>query len=127
VYHWVGLDATSGDRILDRLQTIVDRPLVDIVALRAASAPIVADANPEPPIAPAAPATAATAPNPPIIARNAGTSGVGTNGGEAPLSRPPVRRAPVGLRLQQTLGKSATPSQTTLGLRKHLDCWWITL
>lgn len=122
VYHWVGLDAASGDRILDRLQTIVDRPLVDIVALRAASAPIVADATPEPPIAPAAPATAATAPNPPIIAQNAET-----NVGDAPVSRPVVRRAPVGLRLVQTLGKSATPSQTTLGLRKHLDCWWITL
>ena len=127
VYHWVGLDATSGDRILDRLQAIVDRPLVDIVALRAASAPIVADAISEPPITPAAPATTAIAPNPPIIARNAETSGVGTSGGEAPVSRPPVRRAPIGLRLQQTLGKSATPSQTTLGLRKHLDCWWITL
>lgn len=122
VYHWVGPDAASGDRILDRLQTIVDRPLVDIVPLRAASAPIVADAAPEPPIAPAAPATAATAPNPPIIAQNAET-----NGGDAPVSRPVVRRAPVGLRLVQTLGKSATPSQTTLGLRKHLDCWWITL
>lgn len=129
VYHWVGLNAASGDRILDRLQTIVDRPLVDIVPLRAARAAIVADAAIEPPIAPAAvaPATAATASNPPAIARNAETTGVGTSGGEPPVSRPPVRRAPVGLRLQQTLGKSATPSQTTLGLRKHLDCWWITL
>lgn len=127
VYHWVGLDAASGDRILDRLQTVVDRPLVDIVPLRAASAPIIADAAIQPSIAPAAPATAATTPNPPITAQNAETSGVGTDGGEAPVSRPVVRRAPVGLRLQQTLGKSATPSQTTVGLRKHLDCWWITL
>lgn len=129
VYHWVGLNAAGGDRILDRLQTVVDRPLVDIVPLRAARAPIVADAAIEPPIAPTAvaPATAATASNPPTIARNAETTGVGTSGGEPPVSRPPVRRAPVGLRLQQTLGKSAAPSQTTLGLRKHLDCWWITL
>lgn len=126
VYHWVGLDAASGDRILDRLQTIVDRPLVDIVPLRAASAPIVADATLEPPTAAVAPATAATAPNPPIIAPKAETNGE-TSSGEAPVSRPPMRRAPVGLRLQQTLGKSAAPSQTTLGLRKHLDCWWITL
>lgn len=129
VYHWVGLNAASGDRILDRLQTVVDRPLVDIVPLRAASTPIVADAAMEPSIAPAAvaPAAAATASNPPTFAQNAETSGVGTGGGEAPVSRPAVRRAPVGLRLLQTLGKSATPSQTTLGLRKHLDCWWITL
>lgn len=130
VYHWVGLNAASGDHILDRLQTIVDRPLVDIVALRAASAPSIADPIIEPPIAPAAmaPATAAApAPNPPITAQNARTNGVDTSDGESPVLRPPVRRAPVGLRLQQTLGKSATPSQTTLGLRKHLDCWWITL
>jgi hypothetical protein len=38
-----------------------------------------------------------------------------------------VRRAPVGLRLEQTLGKSATPSRTVLGLRKYMDCWWIRL
>ncbi len=129
VYHWVGLDAANGERILDRLQTVVDRPLVDIVPLRAANAPVVVDTTIEPPIAPAAvtPATAATAPNPPTIAQNAETNGGGTSGGEVPVSRPPVRRAPVGLRLQQTLGKSATPLQTMLGLRKHLDCWWITL
>ena len=123
VYHWVGLNAASGDRILDRLQTVVDRPLVDIVALRAASAPVVADAPIEPPVAAAAVApAAATAPTTPIIAPNAGT-----DSDEPPVSRPAVRRAPVGLRLQQTLGKSAASSQTTLGLRKHLDCWWITL
>ncbi len=131
VYHWVGLNAASGDRILDRLQTVVDRPLVDIVPLRAASAPIAA-ATIEPPITALAPATAPTAPSLPVIAQNAGRNGVGAGdvgagGGEAPVSHPLVRRTPVGLRLQQTLGKSATPSQTTLGLRKHLDCWWITL
>ena len=38
-----------------------------------------------------------------------------------------VRRAPVGLRLEQTLGKTATPSRTVLGLRKYMDCWWVRL
>ena len=38
-----------------------------------------------------------------------------------------VRRVPVGLRLEQTLGKTATPSRTVLGLRKYMDCWWIRL
>ena len=117
VYHWVGLNAASGDRILGRLQTLVDRPLVDIVALRGASAPVVADASIEPsiPAATVAPVASAITPN------------AETTGDEVPVSRPVVRRAPVGLRLQQTLGKGNTPSQTTLGLRKHLDCWWITL
>ncbi len=117
VYHWVGLNAASGDRILDRLQTVVDRPLVDIVALRAASAPVVAAAPIELPVV-TAPAAAAT----PAIPEQTETTG-----DEVPVSRPVVRRAPVGLRLQQTLGKTASSSQTTLGLRKHLDCWWITL
>lgn len=38
-----------------------------------------------------------------------------------------VRRAPVGLRLEQTLGNGSTPSRTVLGLRRHLGCWWVTL
>ena len=38
-----------------------------------------------------------------------------------------VRRAPTGLRVEQTLGKTATPSRTIMGLRRHLGCWWVTL
>lgn len=110
VYHWVGLNAESGERILDRLQTVVDRPLVDIVALRGASAPVVADVAAAPPLA-------ATPPS----GENAQTTA-----GEAGTPPPTVRRAPVGLRLQQTIGKGNAPSQTVLGLQKHLDCWWIT-
>ena len=37
-----------------------------------------------------------------------------------------VRRAPVGLRLEQTLANGSTPSRTTVGLRRALGCWWIT-
>ena len=36
-----------------------------------------------------------------------------------------VRRAPVGLRIEQTLANGSTPSRTVFGLVKHLDCWWI--
>lgn len=38
-----------------------------------------------------------------------------------------VRRAPTGLRLEQTLANGSTPSRTILGLRRHLGCWWVTL
>ena len=38
-----------------------------------------------------------------------------------------VRRAPTGLRLEQTLSGTATPSRTVLGLRKYMDCWWVRL
>lgn len=123
VYHWVGQNPASGYRILDRLQAIVDRPLVDIVPLRGAAAPIVAAADtlPAPPSATtpsaAAPSTAAPAT---LVAPEVKVE-------DMPVPRPTVRRVPVGLRLEQTLGKSATPSRTVVGLRRHLDCWWITL
>ncbi len=115
VYHWVGQNSESGDRILDQLQAIVDRPLVDIVPLRGVvtEAP---DASPEvvPNAALPAPAAAATPSAPP--------------GTDAATAEPRViRRPPVGLRLEQTLGKGSTPSRTVFGLRRHLDCWWITL
>lgn len=122
VYHWVGLNAASGDRILDRLQTVVDRPLVDIVALRAASAPVAAGMPAEATIEAPPAAIAPAAPVDPTLAQNAGTTS-----DQTPATGPAMRRALVGLRLQQTLGKSHAPSQTLLGLRKHLDCWWVTL
>lgn len=38
-----------------------------------------------------------------------------------------VRKAPVGLRLEQTLGKTSTPSRTFFGLRRSYGCWWVSL
>ncbi|MEQ1513738.1 MAG: hypothetical protein ABL934_13805 [Lysobacteraceae bacterium] len=113
VYHWVGQNAESGDRILDRLQAIVDRPLVDIVPLRGAvtEAPAV---------------DAGIAPDVPLVPTDPGTAVPAGNDETAPQPRV-VRRPPVGLRLEQTLGKGSTPSHTVFGLRRHLDCWWITL
>lgn len=112
VYHWVGHSPESGYRVLDQLQAIADRPLVDIVPLRASAPAVVAtDALPAPPSTPD-PTAALDAPQ---------------AAAEAPVSRPLVRRPPTGLRLEQTIGKSGTPSRTVFGLRRHLDCWWITL
>ena len=39
----------------------------------------------------------------------------------------PQRRAPVALRVDQTLGNGSTPSRTVFGLQRHFDCWWIRL
>ena len=39
----------------------------------------------------------------------------------------PQRRAPVALRVEQTLGNASTPSRTVFGLQRHFDCWWIRL
>lgn len=117
VYHWVGQNAQSGDRILQQLQAIADRPLVDIVVLRAAQrapeADTGTDAAPPAPMAPLAP----TAPAAPPAAPAAGA--------DDPLPTPPRRAPAVGLRLEQTLKNGSTPSRTVFGLRRHLDCWWV--
>lgn len=114
VYHWIGQNAQSGDRTLDHLQTIADRPLVDITALRAS----IAAPSATPP-APSSPPDTSTTPATPTPAAAA----TGPIVAPQPAARQPV----VGLRLQQTLGKHGIPMQTVLGLRRHLDCWWITL
>jgi hypothetical protein len=120
VYHWVGHDDASGARIYDRLQAIVDRPLVDIAPLRA-SAPVVPPPT-EPPPLPDAPVPLPEAP----VATTAATTP--TEGQDTTATPPrPARRAPYGLRLQQTLRNGSTPSRTDLRLQRHFDCWWITL
>jgi len=115
VYHWVGQNAQSGDRILALLQAIADRPLVDIVVLRAAPS------MPETAVGDAPSTAPSTAPViAPALQQDAPPAAAG-----AP---PPPRRAPVvGLRLEQTLKNSSTPSRTTFGLRRYLDCWWVVL
>lgn len=116
VYHWVGQNSASGDRILDQLQAIVDRPLVDIVPLRG----VVTES-------PSAAPEAALSGTPPVPVTSATTTLTPPAGDRAAPPPRVIRRPPVGLRLEQTLGKGSTPSRTVLGLRRHLDCWWITL
>jgi len=36
-----------------------------------------------------------------------------------------VRRAPVALRVEQTLANGSTPSRSVFGLHRHFGCWWI--
>lgn len=114
VYHWVGHSPESGYQVMDRLQAIVDRPLIDIVPLRATAARAeTIDIGGSSPATPAD-TTATTTP----------TAAPST--ADAPTPRPPSRRTPVGLRLEQTLKNGSTPARTVFGLRRHLDCWWIT-
>ena len=99
VYHWTGTSDATALRILDRLDVVVQRPLVDIVPVRPAPAPIldaegsVVDANQD---------------------------------GYYPQTAT-QRQRPTGLRVVQTLKNSATPSNTTLGIRRAYNCFWITL
>ena len=141
LYHWPGMSTRSGYALMERLDAIAQRPLVDVRPLFAsddASAPATATATSAatqgapaattPPSssellrratpwrpaagasadAPVAPAGAATATAPPA----------------APVAR---RRAPYAIQVDQTLANAGTPSRTVFGLRRHLDCWWISL
>ena len=84
--------------ILDQLDAVVQRPLVDIVPVRPAPAPIL-DAE-----------GAIVDPN---------------QDGYYPATA--QRSRPVGLRIVQTLKNGTTPSNTTFGLRRAYNCFWITL
>ena len=105
VYQWSGISNESANRILDRLQAVVNRPLVDIVPVRPAPPPDL-------PLAPSLPG------EPGSVADEE------TEAGYAQARRPP---RPVGLRLEQTLANGSTPSQTIFGLRRSYNCFWITL
>jgi hypothetical protein len=105
VYQWSGISNDAANRILDRLQAVVNRPLVDIVPVR-----------PEP--LPELPVT------PPMPSEPSDVADQGTED-----SYPQARRQPrpTGLRLEQTLANGSTPSQTTFGLRRSYNCFWISL
>ncbi len=100
IYAWSGLSSAEATRVMDRLDAIVQRPLVDI-------APVFPrDPQLEP------------------------VEGHDEEVGEDPImisNVPALRPRPVALRLEQTLGRSATPSRTLLKLRRQYNCFWISL
>lgn len=98
VYQWAGVSDESANRILNRLEAVVQRPLVDIAPIRPASPPIVDDAGN-------------------VVDTN-------TDGYYPQTTQLP---RPIGLRIVQTLKNSATPSQTDFSLRRNYGCFWITL
>ncbi|WP_017916494.1 DUF4124 domain-containing protein [Xanthomonas sacchari] len=107
LYWWNGVSDDGAQRIFDRLEAIVRRPLVAIV-------PVLPDTVGT--TAPAAGTSSTAAP-----ATTATSAAGDADGGEAP-SRP----HPTGLRLQQTLAGSITPASTVLDLRRQYDCFWIS-
>ena len=146
LYLWAGVSDADAVRTFNRLQSIVERPLVDIVPLRrevsyTPPSPT-APATPAEAAAPAAAPRAATRPD----AMHWGDGAAGAGAAErastsAPADTPPAaateagretprtgtRTVVTGLRLQQTAGKRATPIPVVLGLRRAYDCWWISL
>jgi hypothetical protein len=100
VYHWAGMSGSSAYSILDRLDAMVQRPLVDLV-----------------PVMPASPASEGAA--------DVGQTAATVDGEYYPQTS--VRSTPVALRVEQTQANGITPSRTVFGLRKHLGCWWVQL
>ena len=132
IYHWPGTSTRGAHAIMGRLDGIVNRPLVGIRPLQAAAPAPAPPGNP-----PTGALTwrtadrAATAQNP--VATPA-TQAAATPAAELPPSvlaaagrNHSARRAPTGLVVEQNLSGRITPMQTVLSLRRHLDCWWVSL
>ncbi|MGE8216624.1 MAG: DUF4124 domain-containing protein [Stenotrophomonas maltophilia] len=101
IYLWNNVSNATANSIIGRLEAVVQRPLVDIAPVYPASDDSAgADAT-------------VTAP---LDAE-----------GQPLAQAPPQRPRPVGLRLEQTLGTTATPARTVFGLRRQYGCFWITL
>jgi len=128
VYHWAGMSGRGGYAVMDRLDTVVQRPLVDIVPVMAA--PARADLH----------AALASVDGPRAGARASDASPTvltGTTAATFPALNPPgpvqtdyqypasVPQAPVALRVVQTLEDGMTPSETMFNLHEHFGCVWI--
>jgi hypothetical protein len=100
LYLWSDLSNAAANQVLTRLEGIADRPLLNI-------APVYPDSPPTPP-------ASATLPIDP---------GTGVATAVAPTA---ARPRPWALRIEQTLGSSATPSRTLLNLRRQYNCFWVS-
>lgn len=101
IYLWTNVSNATANQIIGRLESVVQRPLVDI--------------------APVYPASDEA----PLAATDAAS--VLRSDGQPLAEVTPRRPRPVGLRLEQTLGSTATPARTVFGLRRQYGCFWITL
>ncbi len=101
IYLWNDVSNATASHIIGRLESVVQRPLVDI--------------------APVYPSRDEVAPTEPVGGVVPGSEG------EAMPTNAPRRPRPIGLRLEQTLGSTATPARTVFGLRRQYGCFWITL
>ncbi|WP_313206780.1 DUF4124 domain-containing protein [Stenotrophomonas sp.] len=97
LYLWSAVSDAGAQRILGQLESVVRRPLVDVV-------PVYPQQDDE-------------------VQPDGGQSPAAQ--GSDPGT--PVARHPVGLRLEQTLPGSASRAATVLGLRRQYGCFWITL
>ncbi|VXB01886.1 conserved exported hypothetical protein [Luteimonas sp. 9C] len=98
LYHWQGLSQRGGYQILERLDAIAQRPLVNITAQRPAQTVVAQERT--------------------------GFSGW-VSARDIPTAQP--ERPPSSLRLDQTGASGGGTVTTVFGLRRHLGCWWVSL
>ena len=96
LYDWTGMGSHTANAVMDRLQAIADRGLVDVQVLRSRSADSDAD-TPQ---------------------RFDETSGQ--------LLTPAPRPSRIlGLQLSQVQKNGYTPINTRFGMHRRMDCWWL--
>ena len=98
LYHWPGMSHAGGYQVLQRLDAIAQRPLVNITAQRPAQQM--------------------------VAVQQRGFSGW-TSARDIPSG--PRQLPPSALRVDQTGAGGAGASQTVFSLHRHLGCWWVGL
>lgn len=130
LYRWRGVSTRTGYSIMERLQVLAGRPLLQVDPVYPASRP-----------APLAPPAITEAPGTGGLAAPASASAPAASSAPAYAAFPPdglpafdplllerpLHGPPVGLRLRQMLEDGSTAVSTTLWLRRELGCWWVTL
>lgn len=98
LYDFSGASTASGYRLMQRLEIIAKRPLVDVQPMYSGGY----DAYSDP---------------------YAGIVEFDEDG--RIIRRQAARPRLIGLRVEQTLANGSTPSRTNFGLRKNMGCWWV--
>jgi hypothetical protein len=121
VYHWTGMSGSGGYAVMNRLEAVVKRPLVDIVPVMASP--------PEPRLDAALASVSQPAPGLDAAEQAESLGAAMPLEPAAPVATDyyPVSamQAPVALRVVQTLEDGSTPVDTTFDLHEHFGCVWI--
>ena len=110
LYWWAGHSQGTAPQLLQRLEAMVQRPLLDIAPVYPA---------PRPAISVTTLPAATTAPG-------ADTPSSTTLISSTPALPAAQRPRPYALRIVQTLGKGSTPTSSVLQLRRQYGCFWIS-
>jgi len=127
IYHWPGTSSRNAYAIMGRLDAIVNRPLVDITPLQPPPSLPSPAAVPQPLAWQTVPHAAAQNPAAPAPAASSAEDELPDAVKAAATRHQNARRAPTGLVVDQTVANRITPLQTVFSLRRHLNCWWVSL